>query len=198
MTAREAVLGVWVIGGFILSLYSAMGVFAPERTDGTLTFLASKPLAPSRVFLCKWFFGWLNVSVPMAACGLLALLVESRSDLLKAMLVGLVGVWMATVFYSMTCCLAPRRAGEAQVGFVGLMAATAYLLHVLLFELVWGSPGNICHPLTTEIFASLNPLYMLELSGRYGSYKWPVVVPMQLTVFVVVMWVGYRKWQRSI
>jgi hypothetical protein len=200
MTSKEAVVGVWVFGGFILSLYSAMGAFAPEWTGGTLTFLVSKPLNPGKVFLAKWLFGWLNVIVPMAACGLLALLIDGRRLAFpKDVLIGpLAGAWMAMVFYTMTCCLAPRRAGEAQVGFFGLMVGLAYVLHAMLFQAAWGSPGAIHQPLFTEIIGSVNPLYVLETFDRSWSYRWPVVMPVQFAVFALVMGLGYRKWQRSI
>jgi hypothetical protein len=200
MSASEAVIGVWFLGGMILSLYSAMGVFAPEQANGTLVFLASKPLAARNVFLCKWFLGWLNVIVPMAACRLLVLLIEGRNlDFPKDVVtVPLLAVSMATMFYTMTCCLAPRRATEAQVGFFGLMVLLAGLLHIMLF--VWAFKGSIMngHHLSpsAKIVESLNPLSL----GM--AQNWPdrlaVIVPVQLAVFALVMWFGLRKWQRSI
>ena len=46
--------GIWGLGGMLLSLYSAMGVFAPEQTNHTKIFLVSKPLSSWRIFFCKW------------------------------------------------------------------------------------------------------------------------------------------------
>jgi hypothetical protein len=98
----------------------------------------------------------------------------------------------------MTCCLAPRRAGEAQVGFFGLMVLLTYFLHIVLVQSVWWSVPGIQQSLPVRILAALNPLYLLELLGSDGARRALVVLPVQVIVFVLILWVGYRKWRRSI
>ena len=121
-TNSESIYVVLFFGGIILSLYSAMGVFAPERTGGTTTFLASKPIAAWKVFACKWFFGWLNFVVPMLVSVLCFQFVAfewpADSSLARVMFAS---ICLATMFYSMTCCFAPRKSSEAFVGFIGLI-----------------------------------------------------------------------------
>jgi hypothetical protein len=200
MSAREAVVGGWIFGGLILSLYSAMGVFAPERVGGTLIFLASKPLDARKVFLWKWFFGWLNVIVPMVCCGLVALLIEGRQIGTWEYLVRrpLVGATFATSFYTIICCLAPRQAGEAQVGLFGLGVLLACLLHLVLFTSTWLVGSDWVLPLPLLILEAANPLYPLASLDPGQSWRTGVAVPVQVVVFALVMWVGCRKWQRSI
>lgn len=201
LSAREAATGVWVFGGMILSLYSAMGVFAPERTGGTVTFLASKPLDPRAVFLTKWFFGWLNIILPMAACGLLIVVLEGSQVVnWDAFVVRpAVGASVATMFYTMTCCLAPRRWGEAQVGFFGLMVLLAYFLHMVICT-HWVSNSlstSLSAPVPAIILGALNPLDLLAQLDPGGAMRAPIVIPVQLILFTLVMWIGLGKWQRS-
>ena len=111
---KEALIAVWILGGLVLSLYSAMGVFGPERADATDLFYISKPVAAWKVFWCKWFFGWLNFALPMMLCSVLA---GGLFERLPGIIRGTLGVLLfATIFYSLTCCCAPRRAGPAGVG----------------------------------------------------------------------------------
>ena len=54
-TNREIIVVVWVLGGLVLSLYSAMGVFAPEIINGTNTFLSLSQFNPGKYFFVNGF-----------------------------------------------------------------------------------------------------------------------------------------------
>lgn len=204
-TDREIVVVVWFFGGLVLSLYSAMGVFAPERTGGTTTFLVSKPIAVWKVFICKWFFGWLNFAVPMLVCGTVLVVIallhpEGRLFELKYIAKGTFTVLcMATAFYSMTCCFAPRKSSEAFVGFVGLLVFFVVLIHLFLsqfhaFGLIrLGKEFRIID----DIMLFINPLYLMSFIEHNSWVEHTAILwIVQTIIFLFVLWVGLRKWQR--
>lgn len=203
-TDREIVVVVWIFGGLILSLYSAMGVFAPETTDGTKTFLSSKPIQPWKIFLCKWFFGWLNFAVPMLICSaalaVIALLHhEGRLFELQYIIKGtFTGVCMGTAFYSMTCCFAPRKGGEAVVGFTGCIIFFVFILHVMITEVTtirasWATGFSI----PQQLFLFINPLFWVNLMRPiHAEIHQSLLVIEQTILFLVTILIGLRKWQR--
>ena len=190
---REIVVLVWGFGGLILSLYSAMGVFAPEITEGTKIFLTSKPIAFWKVFACKWFFGWLNFVVPMLASALclqFTFLRGLENPLIEA-LFGSIG--LATMFYTMTCCLAPRKSSEAFVGFVGLLVFFLLMTHILVVESF--RVGNY----RLEPLFFINPLYCLHLTfGRSRDQYILAFCLVQIVIIAMVLFIGFRKWKRSV
>jgi ABC-type transport system involved in multi-copper enzyme maturation permease subunit len=207
-TNREVLVGVWIIGGVVLALYSAMGVFAPETTDRTKTFLFSKPIQPWKSFLCKWFFGWLNFAVPMLICtvSLVAFMLLHPSEhifQLKYIAKGtFVGICFGTMFYTMTCCLPPRKSSEALVGFIGLMIFFVVLLHAMLTEvtIILASKANSSgFTVFQELVLYLSPGYFLSLMDAVGSKMHPnLLIIEQAIIFIAMIFVGLRKWKRSV
>lgn len=198
---NEIVLIIWLFGGLLLALYSAMGVFAPERTDRTVTFLISKPIAIWKVFACKWFFGWLNFVVPMLVCTVCLQFVALKWPGIHIVrsLLGSIGV--ATMFYSMICCFAPRKSSEAFVGFVGLIVFLLTITHFAIVDFVFGSLVLYQESPTflSKVISYINPGYGIPLlvTGVYSEDGY-LFVAIQTILLVFVMWVGLRKWQRSI
>lgn len=205
-TDREIIVVVWIFGGMILSLYSAMGVFAPETTAGTKVFLTSKPIPPWKVFCCKWSFGWLNFALPMLICSV-ALLMRGlfRPDgnlfgherIIKGTFLA---VGYGTMLYSLTCCLAPRKSGEALVGFVGLIVLVAIFMHMLIIQ------ATIFHGLQHggrigalgEMMVCINPVSLMHLMNPMpGISRYSILLVEQAALFAVVIAIGLRKWQRS-
>lgn len=204
-TDREIIIVVWILGGLVLSLYSAMGVFAPEITNGTKTFLSSKPIQPWKIFLGKWFLGWLNFAVPMLICSaLLAVIVlsnpEGRLFEIKYIARGtFAGICLGTVFYSMTCCFAPRKGSEAIVGFTGCIIFFVFILHVMIADITttresWGTGFSI----PQELFLFINPLFWINLMKPiHADIHQSLLVIEQTTLFLITILIGLRKWQRS-
>ena len=202
-TDKEVVLVTWFFGGFVLAFYSAIGVFAPEQTNRTTTFLASKPLETWKVFACKWLMGWLNFVVPMLICGLCLQLIWLGWDI-GYVTRGFIGsVCVTTIFYSMTCCLAPRKSSEALVGFVGLIVIIAIMFHGLLVEGVFRrSVVEMENPTYFyQMISFVSPVYWIPISVQerfrenLNLYLFFVI---QAVLFTMVIWVGLRKWRRSI
>jgi len=206
---REVAVVIWVAGGLILALHSAMGVFAPERANGTMNFLASKPVEPWKVFACKWLFGWLNVAGPMLACTLVLILFRPGDTTMMGLgaqrvIRGAIGgLGLATMFYTMTCCLAPRRAGEAAVGLVGLLVFVALMLHMVVAGSMVMEPvyrDNVEPSLLGKVLLFVNPLtwiaFVKPFHPKFGSPIMMILV--QIVLFVLVVWIGLRKWQRSV
>lgn len=204
-TDQEVVLVISFFGGMLLSLYSAMGVFAPERTERTAIFLASKPVAAWKVFICKWFFGWLNFVVPMSVCYLgLAMMIFTRPqnsyfDMRLLTEVTLEGICMATAFYSMTCCFAPRKSSEAFVGFVGLVIIIAIFSHLMILDATVGFPSSGTYPLIKQMVIFINPYsWLLFTRTANTSLNLSILVIEQVILLAITMWIGLRKLQRSI
>ncbi len=204
-TERELLVVIWLLGGLVLSLYSAMGIFAVESSNNTTTFLASKPVKSWKVFACKWFFGWLNFAVPMLACSLfMAFNVLKMGPEyifgLKSIIRGTTAtVCMATMFYTMTCCLAKRKSSEAYVGFTGLVIFFIFFVHMIFTDrLVEPALDNIDLFYLQEIFFFINPLFWFtQIIPSSCDIHVGILFIVQALLFAVVIWIGLRKWQRS-
>jgi hypothetical protein len=208
ITESEIMVIFWGAATVVLPLYSAMGVFAPEHTAGTFTFYAAKPARPFRVFITKWFFGWLNVVVPVVVTVVFTLLVAGGSlprlanpdlDNLFSLLVALC---FGTVFYTMTSCLAPSRRGEAFVGLcglliLGLMAMYPFALAVFLQNKTHLSLSHYVHPVVAQVLFSIDPVAIFDprISEQPRELAWITYV-VQAVIFPVIPWVGYLKWRR--
>jgi len=202
-SGREVLVVVWMIGGLVLALYSAMGVFAPETVNGTHIFLTSKPIRPSKVFFGKWIVGWLGFAVPMCVCSsLLALLIlfhsQGRLFELKYIARGsFAGVALGTMLYTMTCCFAPRKSGEAMVGFTGLILCVVFILHIM-FMMTITTIGRNQFSFANEAVIYLNPLMWFNFISRMSSdmHLWLLVME-QIVLFVLTILYGYRRWRRG-
>jgi hypothetical protein len=196
----EMILVVWFVGGFLLALYNAMGAFAPERAGRTITFLVSKPIASWKVFGCKWFFGWLNVIVPILLSSL-CLQFTARYFPVGHFIKGLFGaIALSTIFYSMSCCLAPRKSSEALVGFVGLIIFLSLLAHVFIIEVILQHSiiGPSKPTYIGQMIRFINPLYWVFLFAKKDfPWNWFPFLVMQIILLALILWVGLRKWQRS-
>ena len=206
-TPREFLSIVSFLGGLLLALYSAMGVFAPERSNGTLPFLASKPIPPATLFACKWFVGWANVAVPLLCGGICFFIVDRLSGtgaaprpehLPPSMIVQgtVVGLGAATGVYAMICCFAPRRAGEGMVGVAGLLVFAGLALHLALVGMLWeGDPAS-----SGSYLWYVNPLYwaaMPQATARFLRDAIPFAV-VQLFMGTSLVYVTYRRWSGSL
>jgi ABC-type transport system involved in multi-copper enzyme maturation permease subunit len=202
-TSHEVLVAVWIIGGLVLALYSAMGVFAPEVSNETQTFLMSKPITPLVVFWGKWFMGWLNFAVPMLVCSMVlaAILLfhpESRVFELKYIARGsFAGVGFGTMFYTMTCCFAPRSKGEAAAAVTGLVVCVIFILYLMIIMATTAVAKNQ-FSYANEVFLYLNPIMWINFIKYLGPnmHLWILVVE-QLILFVLTVMYGYRRWQRS-
>jgi len=205
-TDRELIIVVWVLGGLILSLYSAMGVFAPEITNGTKTFVLSKPIQSWQIFFGKWFCGWLNFAVPMLICSLaLATIVllhpEGRLFEIKYIARGtFAGISLGTMFYSMTGCFAPRKASEAVVGFTGCIILFVFILHVLITQITTiGTSWATGFSIPQELFLFINPLIWVNLMRPiHAEMHQSLLIIEQAIIFIVTILIGLRKWRRSL
>jgi len=205
---HEIIVAVMLLGSLVLSLYSAMGVFAPEITNRTSTFLAARPVAPWKIFFSKWFFGWLNFAVPMLICSLILavmVLAHPEEELFELEFLARVlisGIGLGTMFYSMTCCLASRKSSEAFVGFIGLIIFVVLLAYGLIIESTF--IDSLRHQETVcmfgEILSFINPVFWIHLMKPVSNYPPNSVFLLfieQGILFMVVILVGLRKWQRS-
>ena len=204
-TDRELPIVIWLLGGLVLSLYSAMGVFAPEQTNETKPFLASKPIEPWKVFACKFLFGWLNFAVPMLLCSAaLAVIALFNPDAalyqLKYIAKGtLAGLAIGTMFYSMTCCFAPRKSGEALVGLTGCIIFLIFFLHAMTGAFTFLRRGSLNDlNIAVELFVFINPLYWIGLLTQLDFAPQRSLFTLeQACLFLVTILIGLRKWKRS-
>jgi hypothetical protein len=209
-----AILGV--ASALVLPLYSAMGVFAPEHTGGTFTFYASKPAKPLAVFMTKWFFGWLNVVVPVTAAFVFTLLVSGNS--LPGFLACLVNILenptpisfslcFGTILYTMTCCFAPSKSSEAFVGLTGLLILLIMMAYLLAVSYLFDNIRHIYFQqqptLLQQMLFALSPLSFFAsffapfFGGGPLHQRFRCILHLeQGIIFLLTLWFGYRKWRR--
>lgn len=204
-SGREIVMVVWVLGGLVLALYSAMGVLAPERTNGTTLFLAARPVRAWESFAAKWLMGWLNVAGPMVACSVVLLVWPmARAYVAGEGSVGVIvrrtigGLGVATMFYTLTVCVAPRRVGEAGVGLTGLGVFLFLLGHVMVLQEFMPNPWVGQLTLVQQGVLYMNPLLWIEFVEPRFQGSVPFMLGEQAVVFAVVLWWGWRGWRRSL
>lgn len=197
INSREGVLIINGLGGILLALYSAMGVFAPEDTQRTTLFLLAKPAPAWQVFLSKWLMGALNIWVPLAiSCMIIWFSVQDEP--IPHFLTSVVYLTcFCTIIYTATCCLAPRRCGEAAVGLVGLGLMLISIFHFTGLDSLVRN-GKIRGPLI-----AFNPLCWLALLDQL---RWPsdqrdgafIIILVQVILWLAVMAYGLRQWKRRI
>ena len=199
---KEVVTLVCLLGGMILALYSAMGAFAPEKMNRTTIFLISKPIAAWKIFVCKWFFGWLNFVVPMLVSSFCLRLIDS-SWFVSFGKVLFVSIAITTMFYSMTCCFAPRKSSEAFVGFTGLVVILLMSAYTMLTYTMptYSSLPDKLSPLKQvffEVVLYLNPFMWVNYINLSGGLRHLSILWIEQGMFLAfIMWIGFRKWQRS-
>ena len=187
---QEVIVGVWIVGGTLLALHTAMGVFAPERSAGTTTFLLSKPILPSRAFACKWIMGWLSLAVPLSVCGIGMAMATRVGPQAGSISLGFLAIGTlramatSTVIYSLTCCLSPRKSEEGGTGLVGLSLVAAMFLHFSI-----GPHGSVIQ----QVAKAINPLYF----AFPAHVSLMLLIPGQACLLALSLWIGLRKWERS-
>lgn len=205
-TTREIILVLWMAGGLLLSIFSAMGVLAPEHTDGTVTFLLSKPVRAGRVFAWKWLFGWFNFALPMVLCTAVMVLGSSHAGVAAEVsaFAGLSSaLTLATMLYSLTVGLAPRQSSQAGVFWTGLAVIVVMVVHM---SSVFGA-FRIGFGLSTQtgivqrLLCYVNPLLWWNISepgpatSRADLYLYSSI---QAIIFAGVTWLGFTKWRRTV
>ncbi len=204
-TGNENIVLVIFGGGYILSLYSAMGVIAPEITDRTKIFLAAKPVKPWKVFLCKWFFGWLNFAVPILICGLVITAMDyfnadeslfRFNDVFRQLFAGIMST---TMFYSMICCFSPQKGGEASVGVTGLVILLFLCAHIVIIQITHIDifRHQVLPMALKEIISFINPFMWIHFVKPVWGMSNATLFIEQGILFIVMLWLGQRKWQRS-
>jgi ABC-type transport system involved in multi-copper enzyme maturation permease subunit len=209
MSEREVLVILCGATAFVLPLFGAMGAFAPEHTEGTFNFYASRPARPFRVFMAKWFFGLMNVIAPVTAAFFFALLVSGRPladmvftnfDNLRGLLVSL---YFGIIFYNMTCCFAPSKSREAFVGLIGLLVLLLMALYPMaqsywLGDRLGWNLGKPEHPVIQTIILSVSPLLLFDPphSALHRRLAYILYVE-QGSIFFLVLWFGYWKWRRK-
>lgn len=205
---QEMAIAIFLLGGTILTLYSAMGLFAPERENRTWLFLRSRPTWIWQICAAKWLLGWLNFAVPIA---LSVLLLGSRylgewrpggSYLLKGTLASL---GMLTVFYTLVLALTPRRASEALTGLSGLVIAGLIILHfsivaIFIYKPLFSMQEDIIIPTGKQVFMFFNPLMWIDLveTLNHRALTNPFLMfSEQLIIFALALAWGWRKWRRA-
>jgi hypothetical protein len=204
---REAVILVLAVGCLVLALLNAMGTFAEEHSEGTTLFLATRPIESWKIFLEKWMVGWMTMILPLLACGLtLGVwfgLSHASGSVVRYWVPGtLVVAWIATMLYSLTCCVTPRRGGPAGVALTGLGWAGVMVLHLVVSEVV------LTPVLTPSLFRTLfffaNPICTLALIDPPPWFKnapgllMAIGIVEQGILLAAILWAGLRNWKRSV
>jgi ABC-type transport system involved in multi-copper enzyme maturation permease subunit len=204
-SAREGVMVITMIGGWVLSFYSAMGMYAPEQSNRTITFLASKPVAAWKVFLIKWFMGWCNFAVPMAIA-LMAILAwvftrigSNQYDWMSLIAGYLCGLFISTMFYTIIVCLEPRRGGEGATALFGILVFAAMFIHMGALSWMFLADALKDLAFVRQAIIYCNPLCALNFMND-ARFRFSETLIFYLCeeaiLFIILMAVGMRRWKR--
>jgi ABC-type transport system involved in multi-copper enzyme maturation permease subunit len=199
---REVGIMTWMGAGLMLALYSAMGIFAPEQTEKTHHFLRSQPAEPWKVFMCKWLFGWLNFTVPLLASSLCFGFAwvgsKGNTDISVEVVIRgtIAGIALATVYYGLILCFAPRKGSEAMVGLVGLIAGLACYVHAGVSSIYFvGQPDS---SILEQVSCFVNPFFWLWATATPDHLdSIPLLIVVQSLIFCLTVFGAYRRWYRS-
>jgi hypothetical protein len=106
----------------------------------------------------------------------------------------------STVLYTMTCCLAPSRSGEAFVGLTGILVLLVITLGTMaggeaLFSRL--NTPTFRHSVLAQTIAGICPFYLFDIRNTLMR-PWPgnLLYFEQGALVVLVLWFGYWKWRR--
>ena len=110
------------LGTFLLPIFICMGLFAPERADGSLATLLNLPWPPWIIFSVKMLVGWLCCIIPIVAGTLLACIIAGNREMIVAriMLWGFVTILFTTSLLIWMVPFAVRQPTEARAGLAAL------------------------------------------------------------------------------
>lgn len=106
----------------LLPVLTTMGLMPAERANGTLAALLALPVPPRRVLAAKALLGALLSAGPLAAAGLVSLVLAGGREMASADVAGLFlrSVAAALSLYAWMFVLAVRLPSEARAGFVSV------------------------------------------------------------------------------
>lgn len=131
------VLGMTMVAGaFLLPIFAAMGLVAPERAERTLPSLLSLPVSGWWVLTIKVTMGLAICVLPMVCAAIMALLMAAGREVSWRLIVlayaagslfgGLALVWIMA--------FSVRQPTEARVGLVGMAVIAGWMFATMLSE----------------------------------------------------------------
>ena len=199
---NENIVLIPFTGGLVLSLYSAMGVFAPEVSNGTKLFLVSKPGEVRKIFFVKWFAGWMNFAAAIIVCGLLMMLVKLLKPGIALNEIGIIvrgsigGLGCATMYYAIILGFAGKSSGEAKVGLTGLIIFGVIVIHLFVMESIHNGNFEFTNGLINVVLF-INPFMWLFFIMPFDGFSKIMFLIVQGLVLVSLMILSLLKWKRS-
>lgn len=180
-----------IVGGILFPLMVAMGLVAPERSEGTMVRLLALPVRPWQVLAAKGLVGAAVCAAPILISGLLAMLVAGNRELPWDKLIGLygVGTGLTLSVFAWFTAAGIRQPSEARAGIAG----------IIMFAL-WAMLIGISTMIGVEIYHNATQVEWVAMSSPFGlvmlveSNAPPAaVIGIQLAMFAAV-W-GWAAWR---
>lgn len=180
-----------MVGGILFPLMVAMGLVAPERSEGTMVRLLALPVRPWQVLAAKGLVGAAVCAAPILISGLLAMLVAGNRELPWDELIALYGVGsgLALAVFAWFTAAGVRQPSEARAGIAGIIV---FALWALLIGIGTMIGIEIFHKATqvewVAIFSPFGLVMLVESSAPPAA-----VIAIQLAMFAAV-W-GWAAWR---
>lgn len=185
---------IWVGTAAVLPLFVGMGLFASERSGGTLAFLLAQPVRRGEVLAAKAIVGLLAYGAPFVVCGTATCLTVSGREMNLALLIGItasvIAFGLVLLAWQLLAGLRCRR--EETYALVGMGALGAWGLYALIWAELDLSGRLGLWGWALPPFAIMN---LPDWNHQPSSENWAVVVTqgLILTGLSLSLWLRFRR-----
>jgi len=128
----DQMLLTWVclMGVLLLPVLASTGLVPAERGEGTLESLLSLPVAPRRILFAKTLVGMLLCAGPLAAAGVISLMLAGGREMSSGVMVGLYAASIASALslFLWMMALTIGLPNEARAGLLSLGVLVCWVL----------------------------------------------------------------------
>lgn len=190
---RVILYAIWIGTGVVLPLFVGMGLFASERTDGTLDFLMARPVGHREILAAKLIVGLLAYATPFAVCGTIACVTVGGREMSVATLIAVtasvIAFGVVVLIWQLLIGLRCRR--EETYALIGLGTLVALVLYAYVVSVLDFSGYVGVWAWATSPFVILT---LPDWPDQPTGQNWAVVVIQSLifTGLSLVVWLRFR------
>jgi len=178
----EGIFAIAILGGsLLLAVFSAAGVIAHDREEGSLPHLLAHPAPPNQILTAKLLIGYANISLPLAgAMAVCLLLAGGREFPLALTMWGFaMGFWIGLNVLIWATAFGFRQQTEGRAALAGVFVVTAWILYMSVLEF------SVHHSLERWLWAP-SPFGCFAWLDNLGAAAVWKTKTLQLLVYLVV------------